>query len=93
MLGDAGEGGLVINRIFKKIIKTIFSPNWPLGRFGLVVALSICLSPVSCHFLCVRGLVRSVTRPWTGVERPSPSHGALKTGRCSEMDASSPSGY
>ena len=122
-----------------------FSPNPPSGRFGLVVAMSVYVSPppvffllrpwtgAECpssvdwcraslalawsskngevfqigritpqkildllHFLfcfgppnffCIRGLVRSVTHPWTRAERPSPSRGALKTGRCSEMDA------
>ena len=35
----------------------------------------------------LRGPGRSVPCPWTGAERPSPSRGALKTGRCSELDA------
>ena len=35
----------------------------------------------------VRGLVRSVPCPWTVAERPLPSLGALRMGRCSELDA------
>ena len=31
------------------------------------------------YFFCVEELVWSVTRPRTGVERPSPTRGALKT--------------
>ena len=36
--------------------------------------------PLPMRFVCVRELVWSVTRPWTGAERPSPLRGALKTG-------------
>ena len=52
----------------------------PLGRFGLVVAMSMCLSvclcvvPFACIFLCGPG--QSVRRPWSGVEHTSklPTH-------------------
>ena len=46
------------------------------------VRLSACVSvcPLPMRFFCVRELVWSVTRPWTGAERPLPSRGALKTG-------------
>ena len=53
-----------------------FSPNWPLGRFGLPVCLSVF---PHFHVFFLRGLGRSVSRPWTGAEDPSPSPGALKT--------------
>ena len=69
----------------------LFHQLGPLGRVGLLVAKSLCVFvPVPCNFFCVGGLMRSVPRPWTGVDRASPSHGALKTGRCSELDATPP---
>ena len=64
----------------------------PLGRVGLVVTKSVflyvCVSvcPLPMRFFCEGGLVRSVPCPWTGADRASHSRGALKTGRCSELD-------
>ena len=54
------------------------------------MCLFVCLSPSCAIFFCVHGLVRSALCPWTGAECPLPSRGALKTGRCSELDASTP---
>ena len=60
----------------------------PLGRFGLVVAMSVrlfvCLSPSHAIF-CVCGLgMRPSSMDWCMCQ--SPLRGALKTGRCSELD-------
>ena len=61
-----------------------FQRMGPLGGFSLVVAMSgyiyLDMSPPHTIFFCGRGLVQSVTRPWTVAERPSPSLGALKRG-------------
>ena len=59
-----------------------------------------CVLSPSHAFFCVdwggaflvHGLVRSVPRPWTSAERPSPSCGALKTWRFSKSDAPPPPG-
>ena len=53
--------------------------------FTLCLSLCIYGVPSLCLFFCVLGLVQSVSRPWTGAERPSPSRRALKTGRCSQL--------
>ena len=56
---------------------TTFSQNRPTGPIRSIsrdVRPSICLylsCPLPMQFFCVRGLVRSVTRPWTGAERHS----------------------
>ena len=58
----------------------------PLGRVGLVVTKSVCLSvncPLPMRFFCVVGLVQSVPRPWTGAISISILSRALKTMLCS----------
>ena len=68
-----------------------FQQIGPLGQFVPEVVMSVRLctyvSPPHAIF-CVHGLVRRVPPPRTGVQCPLPSRGALKTGRCSELDAS-----
>ena len=56
----------------------------PLGRVGLVVAMSVCCCcPLPMQFFCVVGLVQRVPRPWTGAIPISISNRALKTRMCS----------
>ena len=56
----------------------------PLVQFGLVVAISVSMY-VSCMLSPPYAFVLLL---WTGAERPLPSPRALKTGRCSKLDAS-----
>ena len=65
----------------------IFHQLGPLGRVGLVVTLSMCLSvcPLPMPFFCVVGLVQSVPCLWTGaiLILISISSRALKLRMCS----------
>ena len=70
---------------FSGVLKTylvgvIFHQLGPLGRVGLVVAKSVCLC------VCLSVCPNPLHFFWTGADCASPSRGALKTGRCSELD-------
>ena len=79
----------LVGLLLVSILIFSFSPNRPIGPIlsrSCNVRPSVCVSvPFPCNFFCVCGLVLRVTCPWTGVDRPSPSRGVLKTGMCPQM--------